>query len=434
MNDSAVATSTPAASSGSAYYVFTLLFLLYLFDYMDRMVVVSLFPFLKQAWGLSDTQCGLLVSAVYWSILTLTLPVSIVIDRWSRKKSIGAMALLWSAATLACAFTRNFTQLFVARTAIGVGEAGYAPGGTAMISALFPKEKRAKMLGIWNASIPLGSALGIAAGGYIAEHFGWRHAFGIVALPGMIIALLFFYVRDYETIALEQPAESDAEQQWVKIRPADIAWQFLKNKTLLFNNLAFAANTFVTTSLLTWLPTYYHRLENMPMDKAGTKGGAIMLLAIIGAPLGGFLTDRWLRKRKNARALFPAASSFCTGLLLVAAFIFFQGHGLQYAILLMTGISAVAFVPAAVAVTQDVVHPGVRAISVSLCVIVQHVLGSALGPPSIGALSDAFGLPQALMFLPAFSLLAAVLFFTASFFYVADVRQAEKFISKPAAP
>ena len=183
MDDSALTVSEPGASAGSAYYAFTLLFLLYLFDYMDRMVVVSLFPFLKQDWGVSDTQCGLLVSAVYWSILVLTLPVSIIIDRWSRKKCIGTMALLWSAATLACAFTRNFTQLFIARTAIGVGEAGYAPGGTAMISALFPREKRAKMLGIWNASIPLGSALGIALGGYIAEHFGWRHAFGIVALP-----------------------------------------------------------------------------------------------------------------------------------------------------------------------------------------------------------------------------------------------------------
>jgi len=429
MNDPPAANSGPAANPRSAYYVFTLLFLLYLFDYMDRMVVVSLFPFLKQAWGLTDTQCGLLVSAVYWSILVLTLPVSIIIDRWSRKKSIGAMALLWSAATLACAFTRNFTQLFIARTAIGVGEAGYAPGGTAMISALFAKEKRAKMLGIWNASIPLGSALGIAAGGYIAENFGWRHAFGIVALPGMIIALLFFHVRDYETIALEQPGERDAARQRVKIKPADIAWRFLKNKTLLFNNLAFAANTFVTTSLLTWLPTYYHRLENMPMDRAGTKGGAIMLLAIIGAPLGGFLTDKWLLKRENARALFPAVSSFCTCLLLAAAFIFFQGHGWQYVILLMTGISAVAFVPAAVAVTQDVVHPGVRATSVSLCVVIQHVLGSALGPPSIGALSDAFGLQQALMFLPAFSFLAAILFYMASFFYVADVHQAERFIS-----
>ena len=154
--------------------IFSLLFLLYMFDYIDRLVIVSLFPFLKQDWGITDTQCGLLVSAVYWSILIFTLPVSVLIDRWSRKKSIGLMALLWSAATLACAFTRSFNQLFAARTAIGLGEAGYAPGGTAMIASMFPKARRARMLGIWNASIPLGSALGIVLGGVIAEHVGWR--------------------------------------------------------------------------------------------------------------------------------------------------------------------------------------------------------------------------------------------------------------------
>lgn len=136
----------------SPYFIFTLLFLLYMFDYMDRLVIVSLFPFLKLEWGITDTQCGLLVSAVYWSILIFTLPVSILIDRWSRIKTIGLMAVLWSAATLACAFTKNFGQLFMARTAIGLGEAGYAPGGTAMISALFPKEKERRF---WASGMPL---------------------------------------------------------------------------------------------------------------------------------------------------------------------------------------------------------------------------------------------------------------------------------------
>ena len=134
--------ATPSApegylfSRGYTHYLFILLWLLYFFDYIDRMVVVSLFPFLKKDWGLSDAQCGALVSAVYWAIVIFSFPVSIVIDRWSRKKSIGMMAVLWSLATMACAFTKSFGQLFAARTAIGLGEAGYGPGGTAMISAL----------------------------------------------------------------------------------------------------------------------------------------------------------------------------------------------------------------------------------------------------------------------------------------------------------
>jgi len=409
----------------SAYYIFVLLFLLYMFDYIDRMVIVSLFPFLKRDWGLSDTQCGLLVSAVYWSILIFSLPVSIFIDRWSRKKCIGLMALFWSLATLSCALTRNFAQLLGARTAIGIGEAGYAPGGTAMIATLFPPQNRAKMLGFWNASIPLGSALGIVLGGFIAEHFGWRHAFGIVALPGMLIAVLFFFVKDYETVPLvSTPGDSTGERK-DKMNPADIARHFARNKTLVFNNLAFAANTFVTTALLTWLPTYYHRLENLPMDKAGTKGGSVLLLAIVGAPLGGYLADRWFRQKENARLLFPALSSLITSVALLLAFSVFRGVH-QYLVLLLSGITAVAFVPAAVAVTQDVVHPGLRAISLSLCVIVQHILGSALGPPFIGALSDNYGLAKAMVVLPAFTFLAACLFMTASFFYVFDKQQVDE--------
>ena len=175
-------------------YVFSLLFLLYMFDYIDRMVVGSLTPFIQEDWGISDKQVGALSSIVYWSIVALTLPISALVDRWSRRKTIGAMATIWSLATAACALTTNFAGLMFARGFIGVGEAGYAPGGSAMISAMYPKEKRSFIMGLWNASIPLGSAIGIALGAVIATNLGWKSAFGIVALPGLILALLFFMV------------------------------------------------------------------------------------------------------------------------------------------------------------------------------------------------------------------------------------------------
>ena len=132
-----------------------------------------------------------------------------------------------------------------------------------------------------------------------------------------------------------------------------------------------------------------------------------------------------MKSRRNARLLFPSISSCLTAILLFIAFSFFRGN-IQYAVLLAVGIAAVAFVPAAVAVTQDVVHPGIRAVSLSLCVIIQHILGSALGPPVIGALSDAFGLETAMVFLPLFALLAGILFFVGSFFYDSDAKPVEK--------
>jgi MFS family permease len=160
------------------------------------------------------------------------------------------------------------------------------------------------------------------------------------------------------------------------------------------------------------------------MSEAGPKSGLVLLMAVVGAPLGGYLADQWQRKRKNARLLFPSFSSLVTALILFIAFMFFRGH-LQYGVLILAGISAIAFVPASVAVTQDVVHPGLRATSTGLCVVVQHLLGSALGPPFVGALSDRYGLETAMQFLPLFTLLAAVLYFSGSFFYEKDLARVE---------
>ncbi|MCE9598282.1 MAG: MFS transporter [Spirochaetia bacterium] len=404
-------------------FAFTLLFLLYFFDYADRMVVNSLFPFLKEDWQLTDAQCGLLVSVVYGTIFVTTVPISILVDRWSRKKSIAIMAIVWSIATAACGFAKNFPQLVAARIAIGVGEAGYSPGGTAMVSGLFPPHRRSLMMGIWNAAIPLGAATGIGLGGYVAQHYGWRHAFGLVAIPGLIVSILFFFVKDYKTVEL---VSGQAGSVGKPLSFGEIAGRFFKTPSLLLTYVGFAANTFVTTALLTWLPTFFHRVENLPMAQAGAKGGAVMLLAIIGAPLGGFLADRWLKKRKNARPLFASLSAICAGVIFAIAFIGLHGMGpFQYAAILLGGLVAVSYVPAAAAVTQDVVHPGLRAVSYSLCVVVQNLLGSFTAPVTIGAVSDAYGIEVALAILPAFSILSGLLFLAASKYYSADLDHAD---------
>jgi MFS family permease len=404
-----------------SWYVFGLLYLLYLFDYIDRLVISALFPYLKAEWGISDTQCGLLISAVYWSIIIFSFPISILIDRWSRKKSIAIMAVFWSMATIAAAFTTSFKQLFITRTAIGIGEAGYAPGGTAMISALFPEKKRAMIMGLWNSSIPLGSALGIVIGGFIAANYGWRHALGIVAIPGLFIAILFFFVKDYKTVELK----IDEANKKQKMKKMDIVREFLGKGSLIFTYFGFAGCTFVTSSLLSWLPSYYNRMENLPIQQASMKASAVMLLAIIGAPLGGFLADRWMRKRENARPLFSSISTLAAAVIMFITFSFLEGKA-QYALLLAVGVTLTMFIPAAAAVTQDVVHPGLRAISYSLCVIVQNLLGSSLGPVVTGYISDQSDILTALKTLPIFLLIAALLFFIGSFFYNRDLAKVQR--------
>jgi len=405
----------------NTYYIFTLLFLLYFFDYVDRMIVTSLMPYIKLEYGLTDTQSGLLVSVVYWSIVAFVLPVSILVDRWSRKKTIGIMALLWSMATLACAFTKTFPQLLMTRSAIGIGEAGYAPAGTAMLSGLFPPEKRSRMMGLWNMSIPLGIAVGIGVGGFVAQHWGWRHAFGLVALPGALIAILFFFVKDYKTVDLVQTVESSK----VKMSKMHIFRSFLNTPSLILTYVGFIGCVFSNNAITTWLPTYYHRLEGLPLGQAGMKTSGILMLAVIGLPLGGWLADVWFKKRPSSRLLFPAITVALSSVVVFVAFSFLEGKS-QYMMLLLMGILASAFAPAAITVTQEVIHPGLRAISYSVCVVVQNFFGASMAPIVIGKLSDVYGIKVAMSILPVFLLISALLFFAGSFFYEKDLKKVEK--------
>lgn len=381
-----------------------------------------MFTFIEAEWGISHTQSGMLVSAVYWSIVALTFPVSILVDRWSRKKTIGIMAVLWSLATLLCALTGNFTQLFLARILIGVGEAGYAPGGTAIIAGLYPQEKRAKMIGLWNASIPLGTALGVALGGIIAATWGWKHAFGIVALPGFIVAVLFFFIKDYKTINLTSNADLQGKNQF-KVK--EVLTEFLKKPSLLYTYFGFAFVIFVTTAMITWLPRYFQETLAISDKAAGMKASSVMVLAIIGAPLGGYLSDRWRKYKVRARLLFPSLTTSISAVLLFVAFNFLSGLP-QYICLLLFGVMVTAFISAAAAVTQDVVHPGLRAVSYSFAIIVQNLLGASTAPVVIGAVYDATSISTAMSLLPLSLVIGAILFFLGSRYYEQDLAKVGK--------
>ncbi len=403
-------------------YVFSLLFLLYMFDYIDRMVVTSMFLYIEQDLGITHTQSGLLVSAVYWAIVLLTFPVSILVDRWNRTKTIGIMAVLWSLATALCALTGNFVQLVLARALIGIGEAGYAPGGSAVISGLYPESKRSKMMGLWNASIPLGTAIGVLIGGIIAVRLGWKHAFGIVALPGLIVAALFFFVKDYKTVDL---TITDSNNVKVKMKKKDMAQQFLSRPSLILTYFGFAAIIFVTTSLITWLSTYFHVMRDVTIEKAATMSSAVMVLAIVGAPVGGIITDRWRKKNLRARLLFPAITSLLSALFLFIALWLTRGT-LQYVFFLLLGVTLTAFLPGAAAVTQDVIHAGMRAMSYAVAVVVQNLLGASTAPLVIGKLYDMYDIKTAIALLPFMLLLGALLFYIASRYYVSDLEKTVK--------
>lgn len=404
-------------SKGYSNYVFMLLFLLYVFDYADRMVVNSMFTSIQKDWFITDTQCGWLVSVIYLSIGILTFPISILVDRWSRTKTIGLMAIVWSLATAVCALTGNYIQLFMARIFIGFGEAGYAPGGSALLSGMYPMEKRSRMMGLWNASIPLGSAIGVTMGGIIAQSLGWKHAFGIVAVPGLIIAILFLFVNDYKTVDL---SFIDKSNNKIKMEKKDMIREFIAKPSVLYTYFGMAAVVFVTTAMIVWLPKFFETGNHLKPKVAGTLAGAVMMLALIGAPLGGFLIDKWRKTEPRARLLFPAISTFISALLLFIAFFLLKGNG-QIAVLFLFGVIIMTFIAGAAAVTQDVIHPGLRATSYAIAVAVQNLLGSFTAPIILGKVSDLYNIKTAMAILPFVLLIGALLFYIGSRYYMQDM-------------
>jgi len=196
--------TTPAA----AWFAFAMTVALMVFDYVDRQVIVSLFPHLKEEWGLSDKQLGGLVSVVSLTVAIGGIPVALIADRMSRVKSIVVMATAWSLATISCMFTRNYGQLLAARAVVGLGEAGYGSVGAGLIASHFPSRMRGALMAGFFASASVGSVLGVMLGGVIAAHWGWKAAFGVVGFPGLAVALLYLFVRDYRTVDLTPKLEA----------------------------------------------------------------------------------------------------------------------------------------------------------------------------------------------------------------------------------
>ena len=425
-------------SKGYTYYVFGLVCLLMMFDFADRMIISSLLPLIKTEWGLTDAQSGQLVSAVFLAMFLFVIPISILVDRWSRRKSMFLMSTIWSIACAAGAFVTGYSQLLVSRAFIGVGEAAYAPAGVATISALFPEKRRAVMIGVFNAFINIGMVLGIMLGGYIAVRWGWRSALGVVALPGLVVAILMYFTKEYKTVALEQTVDapaagSAAVAQKTKLTKTQIVKDFFRKPSLVAAYISFAAQSFVYISVITFLPTYYMRVQGVSLQTATTMTSLPIILMIPAAAIGGWAVDRWMLTNMRARLYFPGISYGVSSIALMCAFGLFSGGSIvyQYIFLIIGFFLLTAAGPAVIAITQEVIHPGVRAMAYGVGLVFQHMLGSAPGPAVTGALSDKFGLPAAMTFSSGIGLIAAVALLIGSFYYKKDRDSVEKVTLRP---
>jgi MFS family permease len=188
---------------GYRWYVFGVLSLLYLFNYADRLVLSSVQELIKAKWSLSDTRLSALSTVIWVTVGFLALPVSFLIDRGSRRKMIGIMTRTWNLAALACRFVTGFGQLFFLRGALGAGEAGYTAGAFPLLSAYFSREHRSKVFGLFSVFTAIAAAAGVLIGGHIGCTCGWRWAFGPAALPGIVLAVLAWNIKNYRTVPVE---------------------------------------------------------------------------------------------------------------------------------------------------------------------------------------------------------------------------------------
>lgn len=439
-----IQTSNPRPHDGylygprQAWFAFAMTIGLMLFDYIDRQVIVSLFPYMKADWGLSDKQLGALVSALSIVLAACALPVSLVADRVSRVKSIVTMATVWSIASISCMFTRNYSTLLAARAVVGVGEAGYGAVGAALIATHFPDRMRSALMGSFMAAASVGSVLGVALGGVIAARWGWQAAFGVVGIPGLVLSLAYIKVRDYHTVDVGTQAQGATRSAVGVFRAAFGALK--RSPTLLWVGFGSAVQLIVLSAMWAWLPSFLNRVHGIAPAQAGVHAALVVLCGAVGSVVWGVVCDMAGKRYPRARVLSMGVLCLISTAVLGAAFALpllgvQLSNQAQFALFAIGGFFATCTAGPSAAIVMNVVHPGFRATGASILGLLQNLFGMAMGPLIGGVLSDAFGLQTALAVTPIFGIAAAWMLVIGSRTYERDAgRAASPLVDEPSLP
>lgn len=416
----ASATADPPVSRVFAWTVFALTFGLLLSDYMSRQVLNAVFPLLKAEWQLSDTQLGALGGIVAAMVGLLTFPLSLLADRWGRVKSLAIMAVLWSLATLACGLARNYEQMFLARFFVGVGEAAYGSVGLAVILSVFPARLRATLGGAFMAGGMFGSVLGMAAGGIVAAHFGWRAAFVAVALFGLVMALAYPMVVTERRLRGGIEPAATASRSGARMGFGELTGWLFRSRAILCAYVGSALQLFIAGSLMTWLPSFLNRSYGMATDRAGVNAAAFVLVGALGMVACGAMTDRLSRNSPERKLVMAIGYCLATCLLLGIGFHLPTGAAQLAFVALGLFFSAGTAGPAS-AMVANLTPVAIHATALATLTLVNSLLGLAPGPVLTGVVADHVGLPSALQLLPLVGLMSATAFWIGRRHYVRDL-------------
>lgn len=355
-----------------------LLTALNLFNYIDRSLLFSVQPLVQAEFHRSDAEFGLLTSAFFLFYMVAAPFMGPLANRYSRKVIIVAGAFLWSGATLLTAFTHSFQTLLIRHTLVGIGEASFVTLGPAVVSDLFPAEKRGRVLGVYYLAIPVGLALGYLIGGYSGPRFGWRYPFYVSAIPGLLLAVGYMFMPEPVRGRFDLPQENTERETL---------------RGLMFNpgfwtaTLGIAAMTFSLGGLQVWMPTFLSRVRGYSLQSGNNIFGVIIAFDGTTASLaGGWLADRLLLRTKGAYYLVSAAS-MALGIPVMIVALFTTGSWMVPAILVGGFLLLLNTAPLNAAIINSV-GPRIRATAIAVSIVITHLLGDSLSPWLIGFIAD----------------------------------------------
>ncbi len=370
---------------GRRRYVMAMLVLVYTFNFIDRQIVGILAVPIKADLGLSDTQLGLmsgLAFALFYT--TLGIPIAMLADRASRTWILTISLAVWSAMTAACGAAGTFAQLFLARLGVGVGEAGGVAPAYSLICDYYPPQARARALGVYSFGAPIGSALGIVFGGYIASRIDWRFAFFAVGLAGLLLAPIF-------RLTVREPVRGQLDNS-VNAAPmplAHIVRALARKPSFWLMALGASCASMMGYGLFFWVPSFLVRSFDLPLLDASLYFGANLLVGgIAGIWLGGVAADRFGARRRAAYVLVPAVA-FLAAVPLYLAAVLSTNIVLTFLALFVPMALGLAWLGPVMSAVQQIVAPNMRATASAVFLFIMNLLGIGVGTAALGLISDA---------------------------------------------
>ena len=413
-----VAAAPHAAASSRAGYALLILTLINLVNYLDRYIVAAALPRIQEELNINNTQAGLL-GTVFIVVFMLASPLGGYLgDRMPRKLLVAGGVLLWSLATGASGMAATFLTLMIARAVIGIGEAGYGAVAPSLISDLYPRELRTRMLAFFYIAIPVGAAAGYGLGGWLSSAYSWHTAFFVGGVPGLILGTMAFFMPEPQRGAMDGP---DAQTKL----PFKVGLKGLAgNKAFWATTAGYTLMTFSIGGLGYWMPTYMVKERAMEDGQAGLAFGAVTAVAgLLGTMAGGWLGDKMDRRREGGGLLVSGV-----GLLLAAPFMYIavnlESQAATFAVIAVAQFLVFLNSGPINAAIVNCVQPAFRAFAMGLNVLCIHMLGDAISPTLIGRIADGSSLTTAIEVNSVPVLLGGVaLLFGAKFFREAVPRQ-----------